>query len=79
MDTIMNRGVEGTVLHELFHTSALGYLHDIPPKSKEAYGWLNNVRDKNLDNADLMAILALAIKTTVGGYKIDKEGMITKY
>ncbi|KAM7188823.1 hypothetical protein V8F20_010433 [Naviculisporaceae sp. PSN 640] len=78
MDTLLNWGVEGTVLHELFRLSAFGRLHDIPG-GRLSYGWTNNVNGKNIDNADLMAFLGLAIKITDRGYKVDQEGMITKY
>ncbi|KAF4944215.1 hypothetical protein FSARC_14730 [Fusarium sarcochroum] len=50
--------LEGTLLHEMFHLSAFGSHKDLPDNGR-AYGWMNNVKYKEVDNPELMAILGL--------------------
>lgn len=52
-------------------------LGDVPYLSPLAYGWTNNVEVKKTNNPETYALLGLAIKMTVKGYRVDQEGMVT--
>ncbi|POR31612.1 Uncharacterized protein TPAR_08204 [Tolypocladium paradoxum] len=61
-------------IHPFCHLYAIGQLQDVGP---EPYGWTNNVKWQNVDNADLLALLALVIELVDKKYGVDKSGRVT--
>ncbi|KAJ6443959.1 Boron transporter 1 [Purpureocillium lavendulum] len=70
-------GLEGTIHHETFHLTSFGKLKDTP-EGAEAYDWVNNQKNKNIENPDLLALLALIVDLVENkSCKINERGEVT--
>ena len=62
----------------MFHLSAFGAISD--GDVAEAYGWANNLGNKNRENPDFLAIIATVIhllKKDGTKYKVSPEGAVS--
>ncbi|KAK1999300.1 hypothetical protein LX36DRAFT_486357 [Colletotrichum falcatum] len=59
VDFLLSKSLTANILHEFFHLTYFGEMLD---DNEGAYGWANNVRNKNRRNPDLYAIIGTVLE-----------------
>ncbi|SPO07057.1 uncharacterized protein DNG_09751 [Cephalotrichum gorgonifer] len=78
IDSLLDASLVRNLFHELFHLDAFGGMLD---QNTGAYGWVNNINDKNHQNPDFFAIVAAIIELLFRDgdqYKVTAEGEVKK-
>ncbi|TDZ53993.1 hypothetical protein CTRI78_v006633 [Colletotrichum trifolii] len=77
VDGLLKHSFTANVLHELFHLTYFGEMMDA---RNGAYGWANNVKNKDVENPDLYALIAAVIELIYRDgkkYSVSEEGEVS--